>query len=1073
VAQLDPIWVNFSVSQNEAVRRDERTRSGLYVAPPEDRYEVEIVLGNGRVFPHTGELDFADPSYDERTGTFTVRAVVPNPDLLLRPGMFVTALLKGATRPGAIVVPQRAVQKSPEGHIVWLVNARARPSRRPVIAGDWIGDEWIIEQGLQGGETLIVEGFQRLGPGAPVKPVPLGAAADAQRRRPGRPARGSGLLHRPAGVRIGHLDRDPARGLRGHARHAGGAVPEIAPPTVTVTAAYPGATAEVIANTVAAPIEQLVNGVDGMIYMSSTSSSTGAMSLTVTFEPGTDPDIAQVNTQNRVSQALARLPEVVTRQGVNVEKKSSTFMMLVSFYSPDDSLDPVFLQNYVNLYVLDAVKRVPGANLSSVFPPPDVAMRVWLKPDRMAQLGITTGEVANAIRGQNQAFGVGQIGQAPAPAGHAAEFPDHQPGHARDGNAEFEDIIVRAADGSGETAIVRLRDVARAELGAQNYLVRSKVNGRTAAALVVFQQPGANAIETSARVRALLEELSAGFPDGLEYKVVMDTSLFTAASIEKVIHTFFEAVVLVVLVVFLFLQSLRATIIPTLAVPIAIIGAYIGIYALGFSTNMLTLFGMILAIGLVVDDAIIVVEAVEHKMATKGMSPREASKEAMQELTGALISIVLVLAAVFLPVAFLGGMTGTLYKQFAITIAIAMVFSGIVALTLSPALAALILKPGHAEKKGLFPLVRARLRARHRHYVAGVRWLIATRRSGSACSARRSPAVYGLFSILPSSFVPDEDQGYIFAATMLPDAASLERTVGVSDQATEILVAAPRDRRRGADRWLQPVRRPDAHERRCDVRGAEALRGTERRGRVLVRRGRRDAAPARRAQDGAGVPPEPAGDPRAGRHRRLRVLPAGPQRRRPGPARAGGRQFIAAANARPELARVSTTFSAAQQQLYLDVDRARAELLGIPVQDVYATLQAYFGSMYVSQFTQFGRIWQVIIQAEDVYRDAPADLDNIFLVSSTGETLPLSAVATTAMPPGPPVEPLQRLPRGQGHGQRRARLQLRPGAGAMEAVAAEVLPEGMPSPGPARPTRKRRRAGPRRSRSCSASSWCS
>jgi multidrug efflux pump len=471
--------------------------------------------------------------------------------------------------------------------------------------------------------------------------------------------------------------------------------PDIAPPTVQVAAYYPGASAEVIANTVAAPIEQQVNGVDGMMYMSSTSSSAGTMTLTVTFEPGTDPDIAQVNVQNRVNQASAKLPDVVSRQGVNVEKRSQSFMVVIGFYSPDDRYDTAYLANYTNLYILDAIKRIPGANLASMFPQPDVAMRIWLKPDQMAQPGVTTQDIAAAVQRQNQAFGIGQIGQSPA--GTQQSFVVTTRGMLTSPE-EFEDIIIRTA--GDETAIVRLRDVARAELGAKDYAIVPKINGKRAVAIVVYQQPGANAIETSRQVRQLIDELKPNFPQGFTSRIVLDTSTFTEASIEKVVSTFFEAVVLVILVVFLFLQSFRATIIPIIAVPIAIIGTCVGIRALGFSTNMLTLFGMILAIGLVVDDAIIVVENVEHNMAAGGMTPLAATRKAMQEPSGALVAIVLVLCSVFLPVAFLGGMTGTLYKQFAVTIAISMVISGVVALTLSPAMAARILEPGHGAKRG-------------------------------------------------------------------------------------------------------------------------------------------------------------------------------------------------------------------------------------------------------------------------------------------------------------------------------------------------------------------------------------
>jgi hydrophobe/amphiphile efflux-1 (HAE1) family protein len=564
--------------------------------------------------------------------------------------------------------------------------------------------------------------------------------------------------------------------------------PDIAPPTVQVTALYPGATAEVIANTVAAPIEAQVNGVDNMSYMLSTSSSTGNMSLTVTFEPGTDPDQAQVNVQNRVSQASAKLPEIVAKQGITVETRSQAFMMVAAFYTEDDRYDQTYLANYVNLYILDPIKRLPGANLSSMFPVPDIAMRIWLKPDRLAQLGLTATDVSNAIQRQNQAYGIGQIGQSPTTPGQQQSFVVTTKGMLST-PAEFDEIIIRAE--SEGSAIVHLKDVGYAEVGAQNYSINTTMDGKKSAAVIVYQQPGANAIATSEEVRKLIEELKPGFPDGLEFKYVIDTSKFTEASIEKVVHTFFEAVILVVLVVLMFLQSFRATFIPILAVPICIIGTYTGIYFLGFSTNMLTLFGMILAIGLVVDDAIIVVESVEHNMAELKLSPIDAARKAMEELSGALVAIVLVLVSVFLPVAFLGGLTGTLYKQFAITIAISMVISGLVALTLSPALAARILKPGAHEKKGFGKWFDKGFNWITDMYVSGVRFLIRHKIMGLGLFGGVVAGVVYLFGILPGSFVPAEDQGYLFGISIMPDAASLERTSDVADRATRILHKNP------------------------------------------------------------------------------------------------------------------------------------------------------------------------------------------------------------------------------------------------------------------------------------------
>jgi multidrug efflux pump len=817
--------------------------------------------------------------------------------------------------------------------------------------------------------------------------------------------------------------------------------PDIAPPTVQVTARYPGATAEVIANTVAAPLETQINGVENMSYMYSTSSSTGNMTLTVTFEPGTDPNQAQVNVQNRVSQASSKLPEVVARQGVIVETRSQAFMMVAAFYTDDDRYDQTYLSNYVNLYILDPLKRLPGANLSSMFPVPDIAMRIWLKPDRMAQLGLTASDVSNAIMQQNQAFGVGQINQAPATPGGQQSFVVTTKGMLTD-PAEFDEIILRAEPDS--SAIVRLKDVGHAELGSKEYTMATKLDGKKSAAIVVYQQPGANAIATSEKVRALIEQLESGFPDGLKYKFVIDTSKFTEASIEKVVHTFFEAVVLVVLVVLLFLQSFRATFIPILAVPICIVGTYTGIYFLGFSTNMLTLFGMILAIGLVVDDAIIVVESVEHNMAVLKLSPVEAARKAMDELSGAMVAIVLVLVSVFLPVAFLGGLTGTLYKQFAITIAISMVISGIVALTLSPALAARILKPGAHEKKGFGKWFDAGFNRLTDGYVVGVRFLINHKIIGLGLFGGVIFGVIFLFGIVPGSFVPAEDQGYLFGVNIMPDAASLERTTAVSDQAVKTLHDNEAvdsvfqldgysliDSQNKTNTTLLFTALKPYEEREGEATGAFQVIDDLRRNFSAYR-------------ESIVVPLNPPSIPGLGTTGGFEFFIQ---------SMGGGssqdlekltKQFIAKTRERTELAGVSTTFSASQQQLYFDLDRNRAELLGVPVSDIYETLQAYFGSSYVAQYVQFGRIWQVIIQSQAEYRDEPADFDQIYVRSTRdGQMIPLSALATVRYTPGAGLMPrFNGFPAAKLTGSQAAGYSTGQAITAMEEVAAEVLPDG-------------------------------
>ncbi|WP_035058154.1 efflux RND transporter permease subunit [Desulfuromonas sp. TF] len=816
--------------------------------------------------------------------------------------------------------------------------------------------------------------------------------------------------------------------------------PDIAPPTVQVSAVYPGATAEVIANTVAAPIEQQVNGVDRMTYMSSTSSSTGNMTLTVTFEPGTDPDLAQVNVQNRVSQASPKLPDIVTKQGVTVEKRSQAFMMVISFFSPDDRYDQTYLSNFTNLYVLDPIKRISGANLSTMFPVPDIAMRIWLKPDRLAQLGITSQEVAEAIQRQNRAFGIGQIGQAPTTKGTQQSFVVTTQGMLAD-PAEFEDIIVRAT--SEGAAIVRLKDVGYAEMGSKDYSIASKVNGKRAVALVVYQQPGANAIETSEQVRALIDQLEPTFPPGFDYKIVLDTSKFTEASIEKVVHTFFEAVILVVLVVFLFLQSFRATLIPIMAVPIAIIGTYIGILGLGFSTNMLTLFGMILAIGLVVDDAIIVVENVEHNMATLHMTPMEASKKAMSELAGALVAIVLVLGSVFLPVAFLGGMTGTLFKQFAITIAISMVLSGVVALTLSPAMAARILKAQHKEKRGFFKWFEKGFGKLTDGYVVGVRFLVGHKLIGVGLFVAVLVGVVFLFRLVPGSFVPEEDQGYIFVASMLPDAASLERTIAVSDRAVSLLQeneAVSDVAQLDGYSIIDGQNRTNAALMFASLKPYEEREGEEGTAFAVIADARRRFAQIR---EGLVMPLNPPSIPGLGTTGGFEFYIQSKGSGTPQELEKKVKEFITGCRQRSELASVASTFSASQQQLYFDLDRARAETLGVSVSTVFETLQTYFGSSYVSQYTQFGRIWQVIIQATPEYRDAPDDFAQLFVRSSNGQMVPLSALIVSRYVPGPNLlTRFNGFPAAKVTGSQAPGFSTGQAIAAMEETARQVLGQG-------------------------------
>jgi multidrug efflux pump len=745
-----------------------------------------------------------------------------------------------------------------------------------------------------------------------------------------------------------------------------------------------------------------------------------------------------VNVQNRVSQALPQLPQVVSQQGVTVDKKSSAFMMVISIYSPDERYDATYIDNYTNLYVLEELKRVPGANRASVLGLPDIAMRVWLQPDRMAQLGISVKEVADAVQSQNQAFGVGQLGARPSVSGIQQQFVVTAQGLLTRPE-EFEDIIVRTAKEG--TAIVRIRDIGRVELAKRDYSISSRMNGKTATTVAVYQQPGANAVETAKAVRALLERLKQQFPTGLDYKIALDTSLFTLNSIDKVVHTFFEAVVLVVLVVFVFLQSLRATLIPILAVPVSIVGAFIGMHLLGFSINMLTLFGMILAIGLVVDDAIVVVENVEVNMNQHKLSALEASKRAMAEIAGALISIVLVLVAVFLPVAFLGGVTGTLYKQFAMTISFAMVISGIMALTLSPALAAIIIKAHHGEKKGFFRWFENGFERLRLGYVSGVGrvikvWPISLLVFGAAIGA-----ILLMFRILPSSFVPDEDQGYFFVVAQAPDTASLDVVGTLTDRVEKIIAADPA---------IQDVATVNGYSlidgqftNNAAVLFASLKPFEERNDPSLLSFAvlKRLNAQFAGLREGFAFAVNPPSIPGLGVTGGVEFYIQNRGSGDPRVTQQAIQAFLAQARQRPELVGVNTTFRASSQQLFVDLDRNKAEVLGVHVADVFQTMQAFFGSQIAGQFAQFSRIWWVILQADAEYRVKPEDFDKVYVRSTSGANVPLSSLITTRYVASPKL-----LTRFNGFPAVKITGNPAPGfssgqaIAAMEAVALETLP---------------------------------
>ncbi|MCM2269786.1 MAG: multidrug efflux RND transporter permease subunit [Thermoanaerobaculia bacterium] len=766
--------------------------------------------------------------------------------------------------------------------------------------------------------------------------------------------------------------------------------PEIAPPQVTITAVYPGATAEALQKTVAAPIEEQVNGVEGMLYVNSISTSSGVVTTTVTFEVGTDVDLAANNVANRVRLAEPRLPQEVRRNGVTVQKQSTSFIQIVTLFSPDGLFDSVQLSNYASINILEPLKRVPGVGNVIIFGARDYAMRIWLRPDLLAEYGLTVSDVAQVVREQNAQYAVGKIGQEPVPDEVQLTFTVTAEDRLRTAE-QFADIIVRA-DGDGR--LLRLGDLARIELGARDYGSEARIDGREAVFLGVFLQPGANALETAAGSIRQLDELAARFPAGIEYMVPFDTTRFVEVSIEEVLKTLGEAMLLVFLVVYLFLQSFRATLIPMLAVPVSLIGTFAGMYALGFSINTLTLFGLVLAIGIVVDDAIVVLENTERLMAERRIPARQAAFESMREVTGPVVAIVLVLASVFVPVAFLGGLAGQLYRQFAITVAISVAISGLVALTLTPALCAIVLRDRHDSPRGFFALFNRAFERGTSRYVRTVRWMLAHSRAGAAMFLAVLLAGFALFRVVPGALVPLEDQGFFIAASLLPDGASLTRTHEHAKRVEELLLADP------------------AIEHVATINGFDFVGGGSNSAVstmfVMLKRWHLRTDPGLDIDSTIGrfygqtmgmkealvfafnPPPIQGLGLTGGFEVYLQNRGEGDTARL---AQVAG-EFIARLNQDPRLLGVRTLFRADAPQIRVALDRAKAKALGVGVDEVFATLQAAFGSLYVNDFDRAGRVYRVELQADAPYRAKPDDLKSFHVRSASGAMVPLGALIT-------------------------------------------------------------------------------
>jgi HAE1 family hydrophobic/amphiphilic exporter-1 len=837
-------------------------------------------------------------------------------------------------------------------------------------------------------------------------------------------------------------------GLAGYVTLPVAQYPEIAPPTVVVNAQYPGASAEVVSNTVAAPIEQEINGVEDMLYMSSQATGDGQLAITVTFTLGTDVDEAQVLVQNRVAVAEPRLPEDVRRLGVTVRKSSPDILMAVMLFSPDNSRDQLYLANYATLQIRDALLRVPGVGDVRMPSSRDYAMVVWLDPDKVAARNLTAGEVVEALRAQNVQVAAGVVNQPPVPTSGAFQLNVETLGRLSD-PAQFEDIIVRTdADGR----VTRVRDVARVELTAQSYRAAANFDGRAAQPVQVFQQPGSNALETAERVAAEMRRLGERLPAGVSYDIPFNPTLFIAESVSEVYKTLAEAIVLVVVVVLLFLQTWRAAIIPILAIPISLIGTFAVMSALGYSLNNLSLLGLVLAIGIVVDDAIVVVENIERHLRS-GLSPKDAAHHSMDEISGALLAIALVLCAVFIPAALVPGITGQFFRQFAVTIATATAISAFVSLTLSPALGALLLRPhdAHARpSRGPLGWVQRGLGAFNAGFDRLSLGYGALTRRLLRFGALMLVPYAGLLALTafqmeraPRGFIPELDQGYFITAVQLPPGSSLSRTENIMRELSNRVMAMDGIAHVVAIAGLDGATFTNASNN--GVAFVILKPFAERAGRNLGVDALMAALPGKTADltEARLIPIKPPSVRGMGNAGGFKMMVQDRNGATPVELEAVLRDVVAAAARHPELVRVFTPFNTATPKLYADIDRVKAEMLGVPASRVFETLEVYLGSSYVNDFNFLGRTFQVRAQADGAFRQDPATIAGFKTRSETGAMVPLSSVATFDERTGP-----YRMPRYNLQAAAEVQGAAAPGTSTgaaldrMERIAAETLPAG-------------------------------